>query len=572
MKSPRFKLSNRLWIGVTAPLFCMSIALALPSNENLYHVTSGDTLSQIAESQYGNWVKWHDLYTANRDRIENPHWIYPGQRLRLLTDQEIDFFRSKNGLYAANGSNGRRNGSPSNEWRMLPTQSWERFVFKTNPEVDPQGFDRRSKVAIRIATDTNAEATIASDRIAIQGEIVNARTDYSQVFLGEQVFVRADEELQVGTTYSVTSGPQKLSSVRDGRVGFAYDVMGQVRIIGVRDGLFIGTVIALYHPIERHHLLIPKVDAYPLPKAMAAPAPVNATVLVTENVRENLISQQRVVFLDVGTQDGVLPGMIFRNYLHKDPSTHEEISTKDFLIESELQVLQAQDKFSVAIVLRSRSNMRPNDEVVALTDLSDFDKNSGLQTLIQDRGTGNTLDDLDRMDETQGLGEKEDRELRQLENYTAPSPEGTLEPVSPAVNEEIKVEGRSQNDLGTDLGAEPAPNDGSNLAPPPPTANDLPAEPSAEPPVDIQSSTGDNPTSEAPPIPDSRTDVVPDAPVESTPVVPETPPAPEAPVPSDPFATPEANDPALDGTPETTVEGSAADPMAIPEATPVPSP
>jgi hypothetical protein len=552
--------STRLWLGMTAPLFFVPFALAVPSGE-IYQITAGDTLSQIAESRYGNWVKWHDLYSVNRDMITNPDEIYPGQRLRLLSEDEISFFREKNGDVASNGNTPYRTRSSrrSNEWRLLPTQAWERYVFKTSPVIDPQGFDRRSKVAIRVANQANAEATIASDRLAIYGEIVNARTEYTQVFLGEQVFVRADEELQVGSTYSVTSGPQKLSSVRDGRVGFAYDVLGRVRIVGVRDGLFIGTVTTLYSPIKRHDLLIPVVKAYPLPNAVAAPAALNATVMVTDRVKDEMIGEQKLVFLDVGSFDGVKPGMIFRNYLHRDPNTNEEISTKDFLIESELQVVDVQDKFSTALVIHSRSSMRPNDEVIALTDLSDYRKNTGMQTLIQDH-TATSFDELDTIDDSQGLGEKENHELRQLENWNSPSPEGTLEPTLD--NDEIKREQLNPNTKNIDLGHEPAPNDASNVAPVPPTAEPT-VEPSAQPgdiisepaptePVPADSAPAPEPAPE--PTPDATTETIPEAvPVESV-----APTAPDA----------DLSIPADSVPPETIIEGSSTDPFAEPTPTP----
>ena len=46
-------------------------------------------------------------------------------------------------------------------------------MFETPPEVDPQGFDRRSKVNLGVVDKTTPSSIIYSDRIAIEGEIVN---------------------------------------------------------------------------------------------------------------------------------------------------------------------------------------------------------------------------------------------------------------------------------------------------------------------------------------------------------------------------------------------------------------
>ena len=48
-----------------------------------YVVVKGDSLSAIAQREYGNAKDWPRIYEANRDVIKNPDLIYPGQTLRL---------------------------------------------------------------------------------------------------------------------------------------------------------------------------------------------------------------------------------------------------------------------------------------------------------------------------------------------------------------------------------------------------------------------------------------------------------------------------------------------------------
>lgn len=48
-----------------------------------YTVVSGDSLSKIAEREYGDASKWHAIYEANRDKIDDPDLIYPGQEFTL---------------------------------------------------------------------------------------------------------------------------------------------------------------------------------------------------------------------------------------------------------------------------------------------------------------------------------------------------------------------------------------------------------------------------------------------------------------------------------------------------------
>ena len=51
-----------------------------------YTVQKGDTLSHIAQRHYGKASKWHAIFDANRDQLDNPDLIQPGQVLKLPAD------------------------------------------------------------------------------------------------------------------------------------------------------------------------------------------------------------------------------------------------------------------------------------------------------------------------------------------------------------------------------------------------------------------------------------------------------------------------------------------------------
>jgi nucleoid-associated protein YgaU len=49
-----------------------------------YTVKSGDTLSDIAESEMGDANRWPELYAANKDAVgDNPDLIHPGLKLEI---------------------------------------------------------------------------------------------------------------------------------------------------------------------------------------------------------------------------------------------------------------------------------------------------------------------------------------------------------------------------------------------------------------------------------------------------------------------------------------------------------
>lgn len=56
------------------------------SKDEFYEIKSGDTLGKIAKQFYGSAGKYMRIFEANRDVIENPDRIYPGQKIRIPLD------------------------------------------------------------------------------------------------------------------------------------------------------------------------------------------------------------------------------------------------------------------------------------------------------------------------------------------------------------------------------------------------------------------------------------------------------------------------------------------------------
>ncbi len=61
---------------------------AEPADEpvEFYTIRSGDTLGKIAKQYYGDAMKYPRIFEANREVIEDPDKIYPGQRIRIPLD------------------------------------------------------------------------------------------------------------------------------------------------------------------------------------------------------------------------------------------------------------------------------------------------------------------------------------------------------------------------------------------------------------------------------------------------------------------------------------------------------
>ena len=52
-------------------------------SESTYIVVKGDSLSAISKKLYGNANRWQEIFEANRDQLDDPDLIQPGQTLRI---------------------------------------------------------------------------------------------------------------------------------------------------------------------------------------------------------------------------------------------------------------------------------------------------------------------------------------------------------------------------------------------------------------------------------------------------------------------------------------------------------
>ena len=88
--APNDQIKNELWTAIKAvdpsysDLFAdNTIDASLKAPENTYEVVSGDTLSKIAKEHLGSANAWKQIFEANRDTIDDPDRIFPGQIIKL---------------------------------------------------------------------------------------------------------------------------------------------------------------------------------------------------------------------------------------------------------------------------------------------------------------------------------------------------------------------------------------------------------------------------------------------------------------------------------------------------------
>jgi nucleoid-associated protein YgaU len=69
--------------GGSSTAVAASQSTAATGSRKTYVVVKGDSLSKIARREYGDANKWQTIFEANKDLINDPDLIYPGQELTI---------------------------------------------------------------------------------------------------------------------------------------------------------------------------------------------------------------------------------------------------------------------------------------------------------------------------------------------------------------------------------------------------------------------------------------------------------------------------------------------------------
>jgi len=333
---------------------------------DIHLVRDGDTLWDLSGAYFQSPWQWPKIWKSN-PQIKNPHWIYPGDQLRLRNSNEL----GSSGLRALTLGGGNGRGGLANRREGVTPDT----VF-----LREQGF-------------------IGDPKRDVWGELVGAVEEQMLLADGNQVYLvlRPNVTPTPGQELTVFRTVRQPDEVRGARKppGQIVAVNGTVRI----DAWDPKTRIARAEIIESVDVIERGVKVGPVGRRFDVVPPRENTRDIEARVLTSVYphvyhAQNQVVFLDRGSEDGLVPGntlVVFRkgDTWRKSLATGSKMLRDRMRIDSpavvdvettplrgdqakfpeegvaELRVLRAEKFSSVALVTQSRRELVAGDRAVA---------------------------------------------------------------------------------------------------------------------------------------------------------------------------------------------------------------
>ncbi len=317
-------------IGASAVASAQSIRVTsdrTPEVPEEYLVEEGDTLWDVCEYYFGEPRRWPTVWALN-PHITNPHWIYPGDILRLRLPGEMT------------GPDG------------VVVQPFNYTV----------GVGNARQVSL-------SEGFIVETPIVPTGHLGNS--PHSKIYLSQDDLVYLDladlGAVRVGQRLSVYRVEHEVvHPERETVIGQKIRIMGVVEVETVEKHVARARILSAFSELERGMPLTDPLEHYVVVSPRQNLIDLNGTVVdALDQARE--IGQFDTVFLDRGSKDGVQVGnrfFIMRRGDGRLELTKKAAERLPWEQVGEALVVLTRDRTSTAMVTRSAIEIRRGDRVV----------------------------------------------------------------------------------------------------------------------------------------------------------------------------------------------------------------
>lgn len=279
------KIRNNLKV-ITTLIVLLFPALLIASE---YTIKKTDTLWDISREKLGNPFLWPKLWEAN-PHIKNPHLIFPGQKLNMPAEvakeekeQIKDFLKTP-----------------------IAAMPVEKIAPRKVPVMKKNFLTSRELFLQSGYISDNLDTT------QFIGKIYGAQQNRSLIGRGDIVYINFQGEAKTGDKFYITGSPEKLiHPVTAEDIGYLIRIKGVLKLIGEDRGYQKALILESYNEIFINDMLI---SFYPIElpiETYEERRPILHGTVIMLSKNSNISGAGDIVYLDIGSSDGIKTGDIF---------------------------------------------------------------------------------------------------------------------------------------------------------------------------------------------------------------------------------------------------------------------
>lgn len=347
--------------------------VAMPQSDQTHTVEPGDTLWDLTAKYLQNPWYWPKVWSYN-PQLTNPHFIYPGQVVRFFpsNDQlpariEASTTRDMPGEEGVAASQDGNDGDDNSEAEAAIQSKLKHG--KSEDAVSVSGNRPLVYNASRGMVVQNIQL-VTKKELKDSGEITNAFDDKRLLSNYDTAFVtwaKNAETPQVGQPLILFKTMEEVEHPVTGKdYGYLTFITGTAEVVEVPENLKKDLVtiriLKTFEPVERGQFVAPQKGPL-LAELQETPnnKKLDGYVLAGGVYSKEIYGQFHYVFVDRGTNDGVVNGNHFTVVRDRDVVTDDKIPRQTI---GRLVVIDAKETASLTLVTQAIRDIAPGDQVL----------------------------------------------------------------------------------------------------------------------------------------------------------------------------------------------------------------
>jgi hypothetical protein len=283
-----------------------------------YTIKGGDTLWDLSQQFLNNPWYWPKIW-ADNPSVENPHWIYPGNRLKI--SRRADGLPGEVGPAATTSDDSDANkpieedvGSRPKEMADFSKGSIGGPTPEGSDEVTTGGAYRMGMSAVPTVSKVHVASIITDRELADSGTITHSIEQKTLLTTYDKVFAKITnlQDVKVGSTYTIFRTGDRITHPTTGQpFGYQTILVGTLDIVGKTPTEAIAVIGNIIEGVERGDRLAPHAELDKAIHVVPNETDLAGVVLTTQVPGLAFTGENHVVFIDKGAADGVKDGNTF---------------------------------------------------------------------------------------------------------------------------------------------------------------------------------------------------------------------------------------------------------------------